>query len=168
MSEQKRLSLATSVGKAMAAFNPTDEIEGMIAAQAVALHFAAMECSRRAMIPDQGFEPGREYRKAAVNASRAFVELVSALDRKRGKGGQQKVTVERVHFHAGGKAIVGAVVPAIAGGGGGGGAAERPREEPHAPPAALGHDTALGPVISPLRDADARRESVPVSGDAER
>jgi hypothetical protein len=93
-----------SVGKAMAAFNPTDEIEGMIAAQADAQHHAAMESSRRAVIPDQGFEAGREYRKAAVNASRAFVELVSALDRKRGKGGRQKVTVEHVHVHAGGKA----------------------------------------------------------------
>src|SRR3954454_4202727 len=35
------------------AFKPADESEGMIAAQAVAMHYGAMECFRRAMIPDQ-------------------------------------------------------------------------------------------------------------------
>ena len=48
-------------------------------------------------------------RKAAANASRTFVELLSALDRKRGKGGQQVVRVEHVHVHQGGQAIVGNV-----------------------------------------------------------
>ena len=32
------------------AFAPTDEIEGMLAAQAMAAHHASMECSRRAML----------------------------------------------------------------------------------------------------------------------
>jgi hypothetical protein len=32
-----------------------------------------------------------------------------ALNRHRGKGGQQKVTVEHVHVHAGGQAVVGVV-----------------------------------------------------------
>jgi hypothetical protein len=109
--EEGKTALTRAVASGIIAFNPVDEIEGMIAAQAVALHHASMECSRRAMLPDQGFEAGREYRKAAANASRTFVELLAALDRKRGKGGQQKVTVEHVHVHAGGKAIVGAVGP---------------------------------------------------------
>ena len=62
----------------------------MIAAQAMAAHLASMECSRRAMVPDQPFEAAQGLRKAAANASRTFVELLSALDRKRGKGGQQR------------------------------------------------------------------------------
>jgi hypothetical protein len=70
------------------AFKPTDEIEGMIAAQAMAAHHASMECSRRAMVPDQAFEAAQGLRKAAANASRTFIELLSALDRKRGTGGQ--------------------------------------------------------------------------------
>ena len=37
------------------------------------------------MIPDQPFEAAQGFRKAAANASRTFVELLSALDRKRGK-----------------------------------------------------------------------------------
>ena len=87
------------------AFAPTDEIEGMIAAQAMAAHHASMECSRRAMLHEQPFEAAQALRKAAANASRTFIELLSALDRKRGKGGQQKVTVEHVHIHSGGQAI---------------------------------------------------------------
>jgi hypothetical protein len=40
--------------------------------------------------------------------SRNFVALLEALNRHRGKG-QQKVTVEHVHVHQGGQAIVGHV-----------------------------------------------------------
>jgi hypothetical protein len=35
--------------------------------------------------------------------------LLDALNRHRGKGGQQKVTVEHVDVHAGGQAVVGVV-----------------------------------------------------------
>ena len=90
----------------------------MIAAQAMAAHHASMECSRRAMVPDQPFEAAQGFRKAAANASRTFVELLSALDRKRGKGGQQVVRVEHVHVHSGGKAIVGNIAAPATGGGG--------------------------------------------------
>jgi hypothetical protein len=165
---EARSALIGAVTKAVSAFAPQDEIEGMIAAQAVAFHYASMECSRRAMLPDQGFEATRECRKAAANASRTFVELLSALDRKRGKGGQQKVTVEHVHVHAGGKAIVGAVAPSSFGPEGGGGADQKWRGEPDAPPAALEHDVAAGPSIPPVRGADAQRHRVPVARDDER
>jgi hypothetical protein len=65
--------------------------------------------------------------RVAANASRTFVELLSALDRKRGTGGQQKVTVEHVHVHSGGQAVVGNfAVPAT----GGGGMQAKAREDP--------------------------------------
>jgi hypothetical protein len=41
------------------AFKAADEIEGMIAAQAMAAHHASMECSRRAMLHEQPFEAAR-------------------------------------------------------------------------------------------------------------
>jgi hypothetical protein len=41
---------------ALSAFKPTDEIEGMIAAQAVTMHQASMDCFRRAVIPGQPAE----------------------------------------------------------------------------------------------------------------
>src|SRR6476619_1517656 len=92
--------------KGLQAFAPADEIEGMISAQAMAAHHASMECSRRAMLPDQPFEAAQGLRKAAANASRVFIELIAALDRRRGKGGQQVVRVEHVHVHSGGQAVV--------------------------------------------------------------
>jgi hypothetical protein len=117
---------------ALAAFNPADEIEGMIAAQAVALHFAAMECLRRAMLPGQTSEVASKLRKDGANMARAMTDMLDALDRKRGKG-PQVVRVERVVVHEGGQAIVGNVK-----GGDAPAAATAPR--PAAPPA-IGHDT---------------------------
>jgi hypothetical protein len=42
----------------------------------------------------------------ANKLSRTYATLIEALNRHRGKG-QQKVTVEHVHVHAGGQAVVG-------------------------------------------------------------
>ena len=161
--EDRRRQMFVAV-KGLLAFKAADEIEGMIAAQAMAAHHASMECSRRAMIPDQPFEAAQGFRKAAANASRTFVELLSALDRKRGTGGQQKVTVEHVHVHSGANAVVGNIAaPAI----GGGGAAGKSQGEPRTSPSRLAHDTSLGAVLPPLWSKNPEREFVPVARDEE-
>ena len=82
------------------------------------------------MHSDQPFEAAQGFRKAAANASRTFTELLSALDRKRGKSVQQRVVVERVVVNPGGQAIVRAVASGAAGEGGGG--ARQSGGEPHA------------------------------------
>jgi hypothetical protein len=97
-----------AVSAALAAFKPVNEIEGMIAAQAVALHHAAMECLRRAMLPGQPSDVASKLRKDAANMARAMTDMLDAMDRKRGKG-PQVVRVERVVVHEGGRAIVGNV-----------------------------------------------------------
>jgi hypothetical protein len=74
---------------------PRDELEGMIAAQLLAAHNAAMECYRRAMLGEQTFEGRRENLSQANKLSRTSALLLNALNRHRGKG-QQKVTVEHV------------------------------------------------------------------------
>jgi hypothetical protein len=56
---RQKLLLAAITG--MKAFNPTDEIEGMLAAQAMAMHHASMECSRRAMLADQPTEAAQGF-----------------------------------------------------------------------------------------------------------
>jgi hypothetical protein len=147
---------------ALRAFAPCDEIEGMLAAQAIAMHHASMECSRRAMIPDQPFEAAQGFRKAAANASRTFTELLAALDRKRGKGGQQRVTVEHVHVHSGGQAIVGPVAPGVPGGG----VSMQSSEEPHETRPGLAQDAPVGTVVSPLRSQGPERETVSSAGNA--
>ena len=92
---------------ALAGIRPRDELEGMLAGQLLAAHNAAMECYRRA-IGEQTFEGRRENLSQANKLSRTYAALLDALNRHRGKG-QQKVTVEHVHVHQGGQAIVGAV-----------------------------------------------------------
>jgi len=103
---------------------PRDEIEGMFAAQLVGVHNASMECLRRAMLQDQTFEGRQTALTQANKLSRTYATLVEALNRHRGKG-QQKVTVEHVHVHSGGQAVVGDVHH--------GGGVPRDREDrPHA------------------------------------
>ena len=94
---------------AVAAFRPQDEIEAMFAAQAVALHFGAMEALRRSMVLEQPGDLATRLRRDGANLARAMGEVVEALDRRRGKGPQQVVRVERVVVQEGGQAIVGPV-----------------------------------------------------------
>jgi hypothetical protein len=130
--------------------SPKDELEGMMAAQLIASHSAAMECYRRAMIGEQTLEGRRENLNQANKLSRSFAVLIDALNRHRGKG-QQKVTVEHVHVHQGGQAIVGAVHQ-------GGGAPTQNQDQPHAPQAIM-HEPGT-PMLRP----DPEREAVPVAG----
>ena len=67
-----------------------------------------MECYRRAMLEEQTFEGRRENLNQANKLSRTWATLLEALNKHRGKG-QQKVTVEHVHVHPGGQAVVGNV-----------------------------------------------------------
>ena len=131
---------------------PNDEIEGMLAAQLIAAHNAAMEYHRRAMLAEQTFEGRHENLSQANKLSRSCAVLVEALNRHRGKG-QQKVTVEHVTVNAGGQAIVGSVQPP------GGGSPSQTGERPYAITHAPG---------TPMRSANPQRELVPSAGDAQR
>lgn len=137
---------------AMIGIAPKDELEGMLVAQLVACHNASMECFRRGMLAEQTFEGRRENLTQANKLSRTYTTLLEALNRHRGKG-SQKVTVEHVHVHEGGQAIVGNVETP------GGGFAPKSKEQPHA----LGY--APG---TPMPSEDAAREPVPVAGHEER
>jgi hypothetical protein len=70
----------------LAGIRPRDELEGMLAAQLLASHYAAMECYRRAMIPEQTFEGHRENLTQANKLSRTYAVLLDALNRHRGQG----------------------------------------------------------------------------------
>jgi hypothetical protein len=132
---------------------PTDELEGMLAAQAMAAHHAAMECYRRAMLPEQPFEAWKENLNQANKLSRTYATLLEALNRHRGKG-QQKISVEHVHVHAGGQAIVGAVET---------GSWVASKDQGHV------HAKAISDApVSPLWGEDPTRQPVPLAGDAER
>ena len=94
---------------AMQGIEPGDVLEDMAAAQLVAAHHAAMQAYGRAANPDQPFAVWRESLNQANRLSRTFAAMLEALNRHRGKGGQQRVVVEHVTVNEGGQAVVGAV-----------------------------------------------------------
>jgi hypothetical protein len=122
----------------------------MLAAQLLASHNAAMECYRRAMISEQTFEGRKENLGQANKLSRTHATLLEALNRHRGKG-QQKVTVEHVHVHEGGQAIIGNVE--------GGGMRTKTENQPHAITYAPGQK---------MRSENPEREGVSVASDGKR
>lgn len=154
--EEREKQLSATVA-ALMGIAPKDEIEAMMAAQLVAAHNAAMECYRRAMIGEQSFEGRRESLTQANKLSRTYAALVEALNRHRGKG-QQKVTVEHVHVHAGGQAVVGMVAAPSQPGGGD---ASKVEEQPHAKQIAYAPELAM-PCPDPQWDA------MPIASDVER
>jgi hypothetical protein len=111
-----------------------------------------MECYRRAMLPDVHFDQRHGNLNSANKLSRTYSTLLEALNRHRGKG-QQKVTVEHVHVHEGGQAIVGNVEAP------GGGFAPKSKDQPHA----IAHSPG-----TPMRSPNTARDRVPVASDAER
>jgi hypothetical protein len=86
---------------------PTDQIEGMLAAQMAAVHNATMTFARRLnhvdTLPQQDSAS-----RAFIQLARTFAAQVEALKRYR-NGGNQSVTVKHVHVHEGGQAVVGNV-----------------------------------------------------------
>lgn len=133
------------VSAAMIDLAPTSAIEGMAAAQLVALHNAAMECARRAMIPEQTADGCKLNLDGANKCSRTFAVLLDSLNKHRGKG-QQTVRVEHVHVDARQQTVN--VHPP------GGGGSVRGEEQSHAtdhtgyePSAALRGSDALGGAL---------------------
>lgn len=137
--EEKKGKQINATVAFMVQTEPKDELEAMMAAQLFAAHNAAMECYRRAMIKEQPMEGRRENLNQANKLSRTYATLIEALNRHRGKGGQQKVTVEHVHVHEGGQAAIGTFnAPAPRGG-----VAPQNVEQPHAKPNADASEPAL-------------------------
>ncbi len=145
---ERQLQAAIS---AMLGVQSRDELEGMLGAQMIATHNAAMECFRRAMHREQSFEGRRQNLEFATKLTRSYTALLEALDRHRGKGQPQVVRVERVTVEAGGQAIVGAVSQ------GGRGSASGNDEQPRAKQLAHAPEPAM-------RSPDPEREPVPVAG----
>jgi hypothetical protein len=92
---------------------PRDQMEAMLAAQMAAVHMATMTFAARLTSSERLYQVDAA-QKALNKLARTFTAQMEALNRYRGKG-QQKMTVEHVHVHEGGQAIVGNVTK---GGGG--------------------------------------------------
>lgn len=97
---------------AVAGIGPRDQIKSMLAVQMVGLHNFAMRSLALAAHPEQKMDWQALYASQAIRLLRAYREHLEVLMRYRGKG-QQHVTVEHVHVHQGGQAIVGVGAVAV-------------------------------------------------------
>ena len=93
---------------------PRNAVEALLAAQMVAVHNAALELLRRAILPDQPGQFIDSLSNRATQLLRLYVDQIAAFDRMRGGGARPNVSVERVTVEAGGQAVVGAVTTAPA------------------------------------------------------
>ena len=92
---------------AVAGIEPRDQLEAMLAAQMAAVHVQMMTFARRLAHVDN--IPQQDSAERAFNKlARTFTTQMEALKKYR-TGGEQKMTVEHVHVHEGGQAIVGNV-----------------------------------------------------------
>ena len=98
---------------------PQNATEAMLATQMIAVHEAALMFLYRG-VRSQYHDACDVDVQRATRLMRVFGEQLGAMQRLKGKAGQQKVTVEHVHVHQGGQAIVGSVTAREQRGGGGG------------------------------------------------
>ena len=87
---------------------PNDALEGLLAVQMVGVHNLAMDCLKRASLENQTTEAREANINRATKLLRTFTTQMEALNRHRGKIGQQMV-VGNVNISEGGQAIVGTV-----------------------------------------------------------
>ena len=88
---------------------PTNATEALLAVQMFGVHEAALLFLQRATLDGQTMEGSDANVLRATRLMRLFSEQVQLMAKLKGKTPQQKVTVEHVHVHRGGQAIVGAV-----------------------------------------------------------
>jgi hypothetical protein len=88
---------------------PQNATETMLSVQMIATHEAALKFLRCATLEGQTMEGSDANVLRATRLMRVFNEQIEAMQKLKGKTGQQKVTVEHVTVNQGGQAIVGAV-----------------------------------------------------------
>jgi hypothetical protein len=104
----------------MQEIKPANVNEALLACQMIGVHHAAMKFLHRATLTEQTFEGTDSNILRATRLMRLYIDQLEAMAKLKGKIGEQKVTVEHVHVHEGGQAIVGAVVTPKPSNGGGG------------------------------------------------
>ncbi len=75
---------------------PRDAVEGALGVQFAALHAAGMAALKQAANPALPAEVGSRLRRDAANLFRAAVEMVEAVEARRGNGARQRIVVEHV------------------------------------------------------------------------
>ena len=97
-----------AAGAALIGIKPTDAIEGMLAAQMVATHNAALECYRRAMLGEQkdlSEWGGVENLNQANKLTRSYATLLEALNRIAARGSNESRSSTSTSIPAGRRSL---------------------------------------------------------------
>ncbi len=105
---------------AIAEMAPQNATEAMLATQMIAVNDAALMFLRRATLESQSFEGVNANVQRTTRLMGLFNDQLDAMQKLKGKTGQQRVRVEHVHVYNGGQAIVGTVATGQTGPEGGG------------------------------------------------
>ena len=92
----QRMNVAAAL---LTELRPETPVEGLLAAQMIATHHAAMTMLERATITDQPTEIVDRCVTRAVRLQRVFLEQTAALAKLRGQSAPQRVAVEHRHVH---------------------------------------------------------------------
>jgi hypothetical protein len=94
----------------MAEFKPRDPFEGLLISQMALVHQQALKFLSMANLNLNNLHPDilNAWSNRYIKLMKLFTQQMDALDRHR-RGGKQTVSVEHVHVHQGGQAIVGNV-----------------------------------------------------------
>jgi hypothetical protein len=106
---ENRVDRLMNAAMALREMKPANVTEALLAVQMFGVHNAAVLFLRRATLEGQTFEGADANVGRATRLLRLFNEQLAAMAKLKGKTGQQKVTVEHVHVHSGGQAVVGVV-----------------------------------------------------------
>ena len=93
----------------LAELGPKNGPEALLAVQMIGVHEAGTMFLHRASAAGQTVDEVERNVLRATRLMRLFTEQLAALSKLKGRTSQQRVTVEHVHVHSGGQAIVGAV-----------------------------------------------------------
>lgn len=119
---KRAVHIANITAQAVAAIGPEDEVEGQLISQLVVLHEQAMTWLGKSIRADR-VDFANIYLNGASKLLTRHHEALASLMKYR-RGGEQRVHVEHVHVHNGGKAVVGNIGP--------GGVKKKNEEGPHA------------------------------------
>jgi len=106
---ERPLDTLTRATSFLGELGPRNMLEALLVVQMLGVHEAATAFLRQATAEGQTVDGADRTVLRATRLMRLFNEQLVALAKLRGKASQQKVTVEHVHVHEGGQAIVGAV-----------------------------------------------------------
>jgi hypothetical protein len=98
-----------TAANALAEMQPSSAMEFMLAAQMIALNDAIFLFMYQATLDETSLVKRDFYTEKVCKLMGVWMQQADCMMRLKGKTGRQKVTVEHVHVHSGGQAIVGEV-----------------------------------------------------------